>query len=565
MEDAAMEDAPGGGAEAHARSTQYDYAANSNLVVTTAPRDTHHQPTGQPETLRGRIRARSFGDRALKTRPPELEQTPGRKNARGATDLPRCDTKRARRPAGEVGVLSLAQNAAYEPRTKEMRAAYEALLGIIQQQLGGQPPDVLCDAADEVLAALKSDRTRDPNRRKEIEKLINPISDQMFDLLVSVGKLITDFHGAPSTDGTDMTLDDDIGVAVDFEEDDDDRDGNFYQAHGKGSLARQRSLCRAQAHGKAKVHGKGTNAHGKEKFARQIALCRAKHTAKPRRTAKGPTLSTRPAAPPQPETHTRPHTLPAAAAAYHARRLLAQPANAPLLPPTRAPLPGAPPPPRFPPHAAPPCPRLPSRRLALPPHGPPRRRACPRTPVAVAAAACPPHACRLRVALPPTRPSPPPPRRLFPATTAPAHLLAVPAPAVLPASSGPPVVPPPPPLRAGPSSRLGDAPASSSHLAAPRGSSLVRLTGTKRCFEVDTGGSVARVSEGASRIFFEVDTPIRSRVKAPRTTIRKTFQTPPPPIPSRGIQEIASGTLPERESSPGGLYAAMVASGVMCE
>ncbi|KAK1697745.1 hypothetical protein QYE76_014442 [Lolium multiflorum] len=42
-------------------------------------------------------------------------------------------------------------------------------------------------------------------------------------------------------------------------------------------------------------------------------------------------------------------------------------------------------------------------------------------------------------------------------------------------------------------------------------------------------------------------------------------ETPPPPIPSRGIQEIASGTCRRGESSPGGLYAAMVASGVMCE
>ncbi|KAK1619820.1 hypothetical protein QYE76_025337 [Lolium multiflorum] len=39
----------------------------------------------------------------------------------------------------------------------------------------------------------------------------------------------------------------------------------------------------------------------------------------------------------------------------------------------------------------------------------------------------------------------------------------------------------------------------------------------------------------------------------------------PPRIPSRGIQEIASGTLPERDSSPGGLFIAMIASGVMSE
>ncbi|KAK1645954.1 hypothetical protein QYE76_063759 [Lolium multiflorum] len=42
-------------------------------------------------------------------------------------------------------------------------------------------------------------------------------------------------------------------------------------------------------------------------------------------------------------------------------------------------------------------------------------------------------------------------------------------------------------------------------------------------------------------------------------------KTPPPRIPSRGIQEIASGTLPERGFISGGLYTAMVASGVMSE
>ncbi|KAK1653507.1 hypothetical protein QYE76_071312 [Lolium multiflorum] len=40
-------------------------------------------------------------------------------------------------------------------------------------------------------------------------------------------------------------------------------------------------------------------------------------------------------------------------------------------------------------------------------------------------------------------------------------------------------------------------------------------------------------------------------------------ETPPPPIPSRGIQEIAS--CRRGESSPGGLFTAMVASGVMCD
>ncbi|KAK1613688.1 hypothetical protein QYE76_019205 [Lolium multiflorum] len=55
---------------------------------------------------------------------------------------------------------------------------------------------------------------------------------------------------------------------------------------------------------------------------------------------------------------------------------------------------------------------------------------------------------------------------------------------------------------------------------------------------------------------------LRDETPVPRTTIRKTFQTPPPPIPSRGSRDRLRHP-PERESSPGGLYAAMVASGVM--
>ncbi|CAD6248497.1 unnamed protein product [Miscanthus lutarioriparius] len=70
-----MSNLGGGGAEAHARFKQYDYRANSSLVLTTdsRPRDTH-EPTGEPETLWGKIDPRSFGDRAVQNKPPELEE-----------------------------------------------------------------------------------------------------------------------------------------------------------------------------------------------------------------------------------------------------------------------------------------------------------------------------------------------------------------------------------------------------------------------------------------------------------------------------------------------------------
>ncbi|GMP53364.1 hypothetical protein CsSME_00018832 [Camellia sinensis var. sinensis] len=66
------------------------------------------------------------------------------------------------------------------------------MLSLIQQQLGGgKPPGTVATAADEVLGVLKNNN---PNKREEIEKLLNPMSNHDFDQMVSFGNLITDFQ-----------------------------------------------------------------------------------------------------------------------------------------------------------------------------------------------------------------------------------------------------------------------------------------------------------------------------------------------------------------------------------
>ncbi|KAK8609363.1 hypothetical protein V6N13_061812 [Hibiscus sabdariffa] len=51
------------------------------------------------------------------------------------------------------------------------------MLSLIQQQLGGQPLNIVSGAADEILAVLKSEGIKNPDK-KEIEKLLNPIPSQ---------------------------------------------------------------------------------------------------------------------------------------------------------------------------------------------------------------------------------------------------------------------------------------------------------------------------------------------------------------------------------------------------
>ena len=225
----------GGGAEAHARFKQYEYRANSSLVLTTdsRPRDTH-EPTGEPESLWGKIDPKSFGDRAYRGRPVELDEklekakNKKKKKERDAAADAAVSVPSKRRRVQHDSVLSSSDDGVYQPKTKETRAAYEAMLSVIQHQLGGQPLSIVSAAADEILAVLKNDVLKNTDKKKDIEKLLNPIANHVFDQLVSIGKLITDFqeaadvpNGNSAMDGEEG-LDDDVGVAVEFEENEDD-------------------------------------------------------------------------------------------------------------------------------------------------------------------------------------------------------------------------------------------------------------------------------------------------------------------------------------------------------
>lgn len=64
------------------------------------------------------------------------------------------------RQAGAASVLELDAAGSYRPATRETRAAYEALLAIVQAQFGDQPADILRGAAEEVLAVLKNEHMR---------------------------------------------------------------------------------------------------------------------------------------------------------------------------------------------------------------------------------------------------------------------------------------------------------------------------------------------------------------------------------------------------------------------
>ena len=204
-------------AEQVQRYRQYEYRANSNLVLTSdTARPRNDEPSGEPESLKDNLGSSRFGDRVHHSKPDLEGVGKKRRSEKGAPSV-----KRTKKESETV--LGLNDDIdSYRPRSKETRSAYEDLLSVISQQLGDQPHDILRGAADEVLACLKNDSLTDPERKGEVEKLINHLGSEAFASLVQVGKRITDYM---QYDGAgNERLDEELGVAVVFDDNDDDDD-----------------------------------------------------------------------------------------------------------------------------------------------------------------------------------------------------------------------------------------------------------------------------------------------------------------------------------------------------
>merc|ERR1711972_384999 len=122
----------------------------------------------------------------------------------------------------------------YRPRTQTTKGIYEQLLNRLQVPLGDQAPDVLRGAADEVLAAIKTDGVLDSERKKDVEEVLGSVTDEFFAELFRLAKQITDFGADVEDEEQDDTvrtkegLDDAAGVAVVFDEDDEDEMGGEF-------------------------------------------------------------------------------------------------------------------------------------------------------------------------------------------------------------------------------------------------------------------------------------------------------------------------------------------------
>lgn len=229
--------------------SQYKYSAMSNLVLQADRRFINRskdEPTGDPESLANRISIRDMGSRVLREDAPRKKklatglQGIERGSIREGEDV--LEREQRKRKRGEpaqnraAGVLSagdaLIEGLKYRPRTPATRATYDLLLTVTANKLGDAPQEVVRSAADAVLEYLKDDSLKDLDKKKEIDDIIGEsLSSKEFNELVNLGKKITDYNAQDDdeADGDNedggAELDERQGVAVVFDESEDEEDG----------------------------------------------------------------------------------------------------------------------------------------------------------------------------------------------------------------------------------------------------------------------------------------------------------------------------------------------------
>ncbi|TFY80397.1 hypothetical protein EWM64_g3621 [Hericium alpestre] len=209
----------------------YNYGAISSLVLTAdrsaLPRR-DKEPDGAPTSLAGRIDPREMGSRVQKQAPMDIDK----KKKRAAEKQGPSERQAAKRKAEATGfgytdIIEATQDVeglTYRPRTAETREVYELILSAVQHALGDQAQDVVRSAADTVLETLKNENLKDFDKKKEVEEVLGPTTNETFSQLINLSKKITDYGAEdetmaePDMERKDAEIDEEMGVAVVFDE-----------------------------------------------------------------------------------------------------------------------------------------------------------------------------------------------------------------------------------------------------------------------------------------------------------------------------------------------------------
>lgn len=230
---------------------RYAYHEMSNKVEQAErSRGRNREPTGEVESWRGRTATFRMGDRVVAGTDADKKKAAAADKKDGPPKK-KAKTSKSGSGTGDLlvgagvnkgqSIVDLGNLTGYQPKTEQAKAAYENLLALIggKQYLGNQDPQVLRDAAEEIVQTLKDDHLRDPEKHENISQILTGksaasrgnagnggLTTEAFTSMVKLGKEMDDYHqtndNTQEGGGDGDSVNDEMGVAVVFDDSDDD-------------------------------------------------------------------------------------------------------------------------------------------------------------------------------------------------------------------------------------------------------------------------------------------------------------------------------------------------------
>ncbi|CAD8200123.1 unnamed protein product [Paramecium pentaurelia] len=176
--------------EQHLQENKFTYSSNLVIQRESGPRT--DEPTGEPESLVGKINPRMMGTKAVKDKPVKSKKEQSLNLG-----------KQVNMEIEEGVGMPTYENLLYIPKTKDNRLHYERLLSIVYGLFQEQSQDVIKSIVDEVLAIMKNDNLKDSEKRQEVEAIIGKLTNELFSDIVLSGKAITDYNPEITQGNTD--------------------------------------------------------------------------------------------------------------------------------------------------------------------------------------------------------------------------------------------------------------------------------------------------------------------------------------------------------------------------
>ena len=143
-----------------------------------------------------RIQPGAFGDRAHRSKPAELEdRRKSQGEAQGGLDQDDLDAYAAKRKKGRARWCQCAHRRGGRILPPQDAGDARGVRGSHRHDSGavGGPASGRTTRRAESARGARDDRSTDPTRKQNVEKLLGPTSSEQFAQFVAIGKLITDF------------------------------------------------------------------------------------------------------------------------------------------------------------------------------------------------------------------------------------------------------------------------------------------------------------------------------------------------------------------------------------